>query len=230
MQDRVVRAAERAGRDPASVKVVAVTKGHPVAAIEAVLAAGLVDLGENRVEDLEKKLSVFIDHNVVWHMVGHIQGRKAGRAAQAANLIHSVDSLRLAKKLARAGVARVEPVRVLVQVNASGEATKGGFPAREAVDAIAEIAELPGLEVAGLMTMAPFVSDESTVRSTFRSTREIAEQASKTSDLSAKELSMGMSNDYEFAVAEGSTIVRLGTALLGPRPGQIQRPPAAQGG
>lgn len=223
VRDRIAAAAERSGRDPGAVRVVAVTKGHPPGAIEAALAAGLRDIGENRVEELQRKAPLFEAEPVTWHAIGHIQRRKAAGAARLAALIHSVDSLRLAEKLSRLGEAEGRCIPVLVQVNASGEATKGGFPAArapdEAVAGIARVAGLPGLRVDGLMTMAPFVADEPTLRATFRTTRTVLEAARGIDGVGGRELSMGMSNDYETAVEEGSTMVRLGTTLLGRRPG-----------
>ena len=232
--DRIAAAAERSGRDPAAVRIVAVTKGHPPEAVEAVLGAGLADVGENRVEELEEKAPAFEGRGVRWHMIGHVQSRKAARAARLAGLLHSVDSLRLAGRLSRAAEGAGKRLPVLVQVNASGEAAKGGFlvagpqgPASagpqgsastEALERIAEIAALPGLRPVGLMTMAPFTSDASVLRATFRRTRELLEATAGIEGFDARELSMGMSNDYETAVEEGSTMVRLGTTLLGERP------------
>ena len=217
--DQVAAAAERAGRDPDSVRIVAVTKGHPLDMVAAAVEAGLHDLGENRVEELDRKYPAFPDGDVRWHMIGHVQRRKAGRAARLASLVHSVDSVRLAEKLSRIGVADGRRVPVLVQVNASGEAAKGGFPAADALDGIAAVAGLAGLRVMGLMTMAPFTADEAALRSTFRRTRALMEAAGAIPGVEGHELSMGMSNDYAVAVEEGSTMVRLGTTLFGERPG-----------
>ena len=214
----IAAAARRSGRDPESVRIVAVTKGHPLGAVEAAVEAGLRDIGENRVEELERKFAAYPDGAVRWHMIGHVQSRKAGRAARLAGLVHSVDSFRLAEKLSRIGEAEGRRVPVLVQVNASGEAAKGGFPAAEALDEIGRVAALGGLRVLGLMTMAPFTADEAALRSTFRTTREVMEAATSIPGVEGREISMGMSNDYEVAVEEGSTMVRLGTTLLGRRP------------
>jgi len=218
VREVIAAAAERSGRDPSSVRIVAVTKAHPVSAVRAVLAAGLRDIGENRVEELWEKLPLVRDAGVSWHMIGHVQRRKASRAARLATLIHSVDSIRLAEKLSRFGEAEGRRVPVLVQVNVSGEATKGGFAAAGAVDAVGRIAERAGLRVRGLMTMAPFTGDEAVLRSTFRRVREVMETAAVLPGVEGCELSMGMSNDYGLAVEEGSTMLRLGTTLLGPRP------------
>ena len=218
VRERIAAAAARSGRDPAAVRIVAVTKGHPYGVVEAALADGLVDLGENRVEELAGKSPRFEGCGVRWHMIGHVQRRKAGAAARLAALIHSVDSIRLAEKLSRVGVAEGRSVPVLVQVNVSGEAAKGGFPEAEALDGIARVAGLGGLRALGLMTMAPFTSDVPTLRDTFRRTRLLLEAAAGIDGLGGRELSMGMSNDFEIAIEEGSTMVRLGTTLFGERP------------
>ena len=218
VQEGIAAAAERSGRDASAVRVVTVTKGHPPCAVEVAVAAGLRDLGENRVEELEEKVPLMDDAAVRWHMIGHVQRRKAGRAARLAALVHSVDSLRLAERLSRFGEAAGRRISVLVQVNASGEAAKGGFPAAAALDGIGKVAELGGLRVLGLMTMAPFTGDEAVVRTVFAKTRAVMEAAAGISGVEGCELSMGMSNDYGLAVEEGSTMVRLGTTLLGPRP------------
>ncbi|MDE2974910.1 MAG: YggS family pyridoxal phosphate-dependent enzyme [Gemmatimonadota bacterium] len=218
VRERIAAAAARSGRDLSSVRVVAVTKGHPPGAVEAAVEAGLRDLGENRVEELERRASLPGDAAVRWHMIGHVQRRKAGRAARLAALVHSVDSLRLAERLSRFGEAKGRRVPVLVQVNASGEPTKGGFPAAAAPDGIGRVAELRGLRVLGLMTMAPFTGDEGVLRRVFAKTRAVMEAAAEISGVEGCELSMGMSNDYRPAVEEGSTMVRLGTCLLGARP------------
>ena len=219
VRDQIAAAAERAARDPDSVRIVAVTKGHPLEAVGAAVEVGLRDLGENRVEELDRKHPAFPDGDVRWHMIGHVQRRKAGRAARLASLVHSVDSVRLAEKLSRIGEADGRRVPVLVQVNASGEAAKGGFPAADALDGIRVVAGLAGLRVLGLMTMAPFTADEAALRSTFRRTRALMEAAGAIPGVEGRELSMGMSNDYAIAIEEGSTMVRLGTTLFGERPG-----------
>jgi hypothetical protein len=214
LRERVRRVAEGAGRDPASVRIVAVTKSHPLDAVDAALAAGLHDLGENRVEELEEKRAARPDAPAIWHLIGHVQSRKARRAAELADLVHSVDSLRLAEKLAQEG----REVAVLAQVNTSGEGSKGGFALEGAVEAIHEVAELPGLRVRGLMTMAPFVDDERVLRAAFASLRETGERLRRVTDRVGRELSMGMTNDLDVAIREGSTMIRVGTALFGERP------------
>ena len=218
VREVIAAAADRSGRDPAAVRIVAVTKAHPLGAVRAVLEAGIRDIGENRVEELVEKAPLVDDPGIRWHMIGHVQRRKAGRVARLATLVHSVDSLRLAEKLSRFGEAEGRRVPVLIQVNASGEATKGGFAAAGAVESVGRIAEMGGLSVRGLMTMAPFTGDEAVLRSTFGKVRAVMEAAAVLPGVEGCELSMGMSNDYGLAVEEGSTMLRLGTTLLGPRP------------
>lgn len=217
LHDRVGAAAERGGRDPDDVTLVAVTKAHPLDAVLAALAQGLFDLGENRVEELEWKTGAVQDERIRWHMIGHVQRRKAPRLVGMADLVHSVDSLRLAERLSRAAVEKGERLSVLVQVNTSGEESKGGFASGRAADEARMILELPGLEARGLMTMAPFTEDERVLRSAFQGVRELDEELRRSTGYAGKELSMGMTNDFEIAIEEGSTMIRIGTALFGRR-------------
>jgi pyridoxal phosphate enzyme (YggS family) len=216
-QEQIREAALRAGRDPASVRLVAVTKGHPLEAVRAALEAGLTDLGENRVRELEEKVLEIGHEGVRWHMIGHVQSRKAPMLVGLADLVHSVDRMSLAQRLGRASVEAGTTTHVLVQVNTSGEGSKGGFPLAEAVERVLEVVEVPGLRVQGLMTMAPFVDEEDILRRTFRRLREVLEVIRGHSEAVGAELSMGMSNDLAIAVEEGSTMVRVGTALFGAR-------------
>jgi pyridoxal phosphate enzyme (YggS family) len=217
VRERMARAAQASGRAADAVRLVAVTKGHPLDALEAALAAGLTDLGENRVDELEAKVGALGTRAATWHFIGHIQSRKARRAAQLADLVHSVDTLRLASRLSQAGLEESLRVPVLVQVNTSGEATKSGFALDGAVERIHEVTELGGLRVDGLMTMAPLVADETVLARAFGSLRDVLERARRVTDRVGTELSMGMTNDLEIAIREGSTMVRIGTALFGER-------------
>lgn len=216
LRERIADAARAAGRDASGVRLVAVTKGHPVEALRAALGAGLRDLGENRVEELEPKVEALGRDGVTWHMVGHLQSRKAGRAMAAADLIHSVDSGRLAERLSRLA-ADGGGVDVLVQVNTSAEESKSGIEGDAAVEEVHRISELPGLRVRGLMTMAPFVDDERVLTDAFAGLRRLHERLREVAPEVGPELSMGMSNDLEVAIREGSTMVRIGTALFGER-------------
>lgn len=217
VRERLARALERAGRRD-EVTIVAVTKGHGAEAVEALLAAGLGRFGENRVQELEAKVAAVGRDRAEWHLIGHLQRNKVRRALPLFDLIHSIDSLRLAQELSREAERAGRAVTGLVQVNTSGEATKGGLPAEEVVEGVGRIVELPGLRIQGLMTMAPLTEDERVVRRTFAAARELFEAcARQIPAFEARHLSMGMSNDFEAAVEEGSTMVRLGTVLLGER-------------
>jgi pyridoxal phosphate enzyme (YggS family) len=222
VRGRIEDAALRARRPGADVEIVAVTKGHPASVLRDVAASGLPIIGENRVDEAELKFRELGRLGVRWHMIGHLQRNKARRAVQLFDAIESIDSLRLARKLAsEAERARREELEILLEVNASGEATKGGFAGEEVLEAAAEIVTLERIQVAGLMTMAPFTSDEEALRGVFRRTRELFERCGReVRGFEARTLSMGMSNDFEIAVEEGSTRLRLGTVLIGPRPGE----------
>ena len=227
VRDEVEEAARRSGRTGADVTLVAVTKSHPLAAVEAALAAGIRDIGENRVEELEVKVRALEGRPAArWHMIGHLQRRKAPRVIGISDLLHSVDTVRLAQRLDRFVPAGAAPLPVLVQVNTSGEGAKSGVSPEEAPEALHRITELPGLAVRGLMTMAPFTDRESVLRAAFRALRRLHEKLGSLEGYRGEHLSMGMTNDYGIAVEEGSTMVRIGTALLGPRP----RPPVRRAG
>lgn len=230
LQDRVdavraavAEAAGRAGRVPGDVDVLPVTKGFPADVVRAVVDAGFRAVGENRVGEAEAKkaeLDDLADAGLAWHMIGHLQRNKAARAVELFDRIDAVDSLRLARRLDAVAESAGRPeLPVLVQVNASGESSKGGFPIERAVSAVREVHALPRLRVAGLMTMAPLDASEAELHAVFARTRRGLEACrQEISGLDAFELSMGMSGDFEIAVEEGATQVRLGTALLGERP------------
>lgn len=216
VEARIERARSRSGGAP--VTIVAVTKGHPVAAVRAAAAAGLQLCGENRVQELEQKRAELGDHGLHWHLIGHLQRNKVRRALPLFDLIQSVDSMRLAQELSAEAVRSDRVVEALVQVNASGEASKGGFDAGAGTEPVGAVCALPNLRVHGLMTMAPFTEDELVVRTTFARTRALFDAcARELPDFQAQHLSMGMSNDFEIAVEEGATMVRLGTVLFGER-------------
>ncbi|MEQ8330503.1 MAG: YggS family pyridoxal phosphate-dependent enzyme [Longimicrobiales bacterium] len=217
VRERMSRAADLAGRSLDDIRLVAVSKGHPLTAVEAALEAGLTDLGENRVGELEDKAAALGDRDVRWHMIGHLQRRKAPRLLGRTHLIHSMDSPRLAERLSRVAVEADEVVDVLAQVNTSGEDSKGGFDLENAVERVHEAAELPNLRVRGLMTMAPYVAEPEVLTRTFAGLRSVLERLQDATDRVGHELSMGMTNDLEVAIREGSTMVRIGTALFGER-------------
>jgi len=207
---RIARACERSRRSPDEITLVAVTKGFEVPAIRTAFNSGIRDFGENRVQEAEGKIAQLTDlkPDVTWHMVGHLQSNKAMSAVELFDIIHSVDSLKLAEILNR----RVEkPLPVLLEVNVSGEATKGGFSLGEIAAAVEEIRKLSNLKLRGLMTVAPFVIDPEAVRPVFRKLRELRDS------LGLEHLSMGMTDDFEVAVEEGATMLRIGRAIFGDR-------------
>lgn len=219
VRETIAEAARRAGRSPDEVRVVAITKGHSLEALEAALDAEIRDLGENRVEEMERKVNAMEGRPVRWHMVGHVQRRKAPRLLPFTDLLHSLDSLRLARRFQRVAGDADASIRALVQVNTSGEGSKGGFEPENLMDGLREILELERIRLEGLMTMAPLTDDEGVLRSTFRELRRLRDRALEDVEgYEGGELSMGMTNDYAVAVEEGSTMVRLGTALFGERP------------
>lgn len=213
IQRRIEAAARRAGRDTAQVQLIVVTKNRTVEQIRELLACGSYPLGENRVQEALAKIPQ-LEPETVWHLVGHLQRNKAKHAVRHFALIHSLDSERLADALQRLADAENRTVEALLEVNMSGEQTKFGLAAGEVEPLLAAIARsFDRLRVRGLMTMAPYVSDPETVRPHFRGLRELRDRlASEGYDL--PHLSMGMTNDFEVAVEEGATMVRIGTAIF----------------
>jgi len=207
----VERAAERAGRSPAEVTIVAVSKLALPQAIEEAVAASIAHLGESRVQEAAAKIPGLRDLPVTWHLVGHLQTNKAKTALELFDIIHSVDSLHLAEILSHPD--RSGPLPVLLEVNVAGEAAKFGFPPGEVAAAARTVARLPRLELRGLMTVAPAVSDPEEVRPVFRELRQLRDS------LGLRELSMGMTDDFEVAIEEGATLVRIGRAIFGERTG-----------
>lgn len=213
-----VQAHEGLGSD---VRVIAVTKGHPLEFVQAAAAAGMVEVGENRVREALSKQDAAPNLNVSWHLIGHLQSNKAKHIPGRFALVHSVDSVRIAEALARSASRRSEaeaegPLEVLIQVNVGKEPQKNGCEPETAGQLASYVAETPSLAVRGLMTMAPFGNDEREQRKVFEALRLLRDKLEK-EGLKLPELSMGMSNDYRAAVAEGATILRLGTVLFGER-------------
>jgi pyridoxal phosphate enzyme (YggS family) len=220
VRERIARAAERASRRPGEVTLVAVSKTHPAEAVRAAFAAGVRDFGENRVQEAEPKIAATADlvsPEVRWHLVGHLQSNKARRAAALFGVIQSVDSADLGERLARIGVESGRTVRALVQVDLAGEETKFGLPEKELLRALEALRGRAGIRIEGLMVLPPFLDDPDEVRPWFRRLRALAEHAAAAGLLEGRELSMGMSHDFEAAVEEGATIVRVGTAIFGER-------------
>jgi PLP dependent protein len=213
VRERIDAAATRSGHGQA-VRVVAVTKGHGPEAVVAAWHAGLEDVGENRVQEALRKMAN-VTAPVRWHLIGHVQRNKV-KWLQRFQLVHSLDSPRLADGVDAYGASRGRPVDVLVQVNVAGEETKGGFSPSEMQREAQRLASLRGIRVLGVMTMAPFDADERTLRTVFAGARGVRDLLTAAGH-EATELSMGMSNDFEIAVEEGATLVRLGTVLFGAR-------------
>ena len=213
----IARRQAPAGRtDP--VTIVAVTKGFGLEAVEAALAAGLADVGENRVQEALEKLDTPVGRRAKWHLVGHLQRNKAKHVAGRFALIHSVDSAELAEELDKraGGAAHGAKQRVLLQVNVAGETQKSGCAPADAPALAHRVAAQPHLALEGLMTIAPFTDDQDVQRRTFRGLR-VLRDALQEEGLWLPTLSMGMSADYGIAVEEGTTVIRLGTVLFGPR-------------
>jgi len=210
----VADAADCADRDPADVLIVAVTKTHGVEAIRQAIEAGLDDFGENRVQEFLGKYGLFPTAN--WHFIGTLQTNKAKDVVGRAALIHSVDSIKLLSEIDRRASAAGVVQSVLLEVNISGEQSKHGFLASDVREALVEASRMPGVEVRGLMTMAPFGRAED-ARWVFRGLRELRDSLREMplNGVELVELSMGMSNDYRVAVEEGATIVRVGGAIFG---------------
>jgi PLP dependent protein len=213
VRSRIDDAIRRGGRGQA-VTIVAVTKTYGPDAPCAAWEAGLKDVGENKVQEALGKIPK-VDVPLRWHLIGHLQRNKV-KQVDPFHLVHSMDSSRLADALASYGVARGRPVEVLAQVNVSGEETKGGYQPSMFEPEAERLVGMQGLTVRGVMTMAPFEADEATVRAVFSGARRCAELL-RAAGHPATELSMGMSGDYEVAVEEGATMVRLGTVLFGAR-------------
>ncbi len=214
-------AAQRAGRDPSDVALVAVSKTKPMWMIEAALAAGQVDFGENRLEEAWQKIEEAKANGleaIRWHFIGTIQSRKTNQAVGPFVLLHSVDRLKIARRLSRDAEAAKCVLPVLLEVNVSGEESKHGFRPDELRASADELADLSGIRIEGLMTMAPFVSDEARIRPVFRGLRTLRDELAETTPaINWRHLSMGMTNDYEIAIEEGATIVRVGSAIFGAR-------------
>jgi pyridoxal phosphate enzyme (YggS family) len=233
VQGRIAAAARRAGRAPENVRLVGVTKTHPAELVAQVIAAGLRDIGENRVQEAEAKIAALADQRAAgtaatWHLIGHLQTNKARRAAALFDVIQTVDSLRVAQALDRAAAELGRVLPVLLQVNIAGEASKEGFamagwaeraPQFEAfVQAAEQIGALEHVRVDGLMMIPPWGSVPEASRPYFREMRVLQERlAQRLPHVSWDTLSMGMSGDFEVAIEEGATIVRVGRALFGER-------------
>ncbi len=218
VQERVAAAARRAGRSPEEIRLVAVSKTVGAERVREAIAAGAKILGENYVQEAQKKIEA-VGHGIAWHFIGHLQTNKAKVAARLFDLIHSVDSLSLAEELDKAAKKQGRILPVLLQISLSEETTKFGAKEREIFRMAESLATMEGIRVEGLMTMPPYFEDPEAARPYFGALRELSERLArqKIPRILMKELSMGMSNDFEVAIEEGATLVRVGTAIFGPR-------------
>jgi pyridoxal phosphate enzyme (YggS family) len=222
IRQRVAEAAERAGRDPSAVRLVAVTKTIPASTIQLAYDLGLRDFGENRVQEAREKREALALPEARWELIGQLQTNKAARAVALFDRVQSVDRLAIAEALETRAAQAGRVLPVLLEVNVAGEASKSGFSPAEVVEAARKIAALPHLRPEGLMTVAPLMADHEAVRPVFRALAQLREALRERVPLGPDggwpHLSMGMSDDYPVAIEEGATIIRLGRALFGARP------------
>jgi pyridoxal phosphate enzyme (YggS family) len=216
VRERIAQACTRVGRREADVTIVAVTKTHDADTIQRLIAAGVMDIGENRIQEYLEKAPL-VTGPCRWHLVGTLQSNKATKAIGRFEMIHSVDRLKIAEALSRLGAEHDVTTRVLLEVNTSHEPTKHGFAPAETPDVAEKIAGLPNLRLEGLMTIGPLTGDRVVIRRAFQSLFRLREKIERSLGSSFSHLSMGMSDDFETAVEEGATLVRLGRVLLGER-------------
>jgi pyridoxal phosphate enzyme (YggS family) len=218
VRDRIGRAAQRAARRPETVRLVAAIKTVPAAMVTEAMELGITDLGENRVQEAQAKIAAVGRGGARWHMIGHLQRNKAGAAVALFDCIHGVDDLELATALSRRAALAGRALPVLIEVNVSGEASKHGVTPDGAPALAAQVAALPSLTLEGLMTVGAAVADPLEARPGFAALRALRDRIEPALGRRLPELSMGMSADFEVAIEEGSTMVRIGSALFGPRP------------
>ena len=220
VQERIAAAARNAGRAPDEVKLIAISKTHPASVIRTLIDLGATDLGENRVQEAEDKITEIGRETVRWHLVGHLQANKARRAVSLFEVIHSLDSLDLAKRLNRlCDEEGRDTLAVLIQVDLGHEETKSGINESELTHLVDELGPLTHLKLIGLMTLPPFFDDAEQSRPFFRRLRELRDELESRGAFGDRkgELSMGMTHDFEVAIQEGATMVRIGTAIFGER-------------
>lgn len=219
VRNRIVEAATASGRDPDSVRLVAVSKTVDANRVARAIEAGADILGENYIQEARDKFNALYDRPVAWHFIGHLQSNKAKYAVRMFDLIHSVDSHKLAKTIDKEAAKNDKMQDILIQVNISQEETKSGIDAAEAVELLTRIGTLKNVRVKGLMTMPPFFDQPEKARPYFRQLARLRDRISETGipNVNMEELSMGMTGDFEVAIAEGATLVRIGTAIFGAR-------------
>ena len=217
VRNRIAIACEKVGRRPDEVTLVAVSKGHPIESIEAAAQSGISVFGENKIQEAKLKIPR-CPSRLKWHMIGHLQSNKVRDAVAFFDVIQSVDSVSIAAELDRLAEKSAKYVRILIEVNLAGEASKFGFAPGMVLEHLEEINSFPRLELGGFMGMAPWTQDMERVRPLFRQLRGLADEAKERLGIPSFDLSMGMSGDFEVAIEEGATIVRVGSAIFGDRP------------
>jgi pyridoxal phosphate enzyme (YggS family) len=216
VKSRIAGACAAAGRDPRDIVLVAVGKTFPAESLRAAHAAGQRDFGENQVQEALAKIERLADLGLVWHFIGPVQSNKTRPVAERFDWVHSIDRLKIAERLSAQRPAALAPLQVCVQVNVSGEASKSGVPPVDAPALARAVARLPRLRLRGLMTIPEPTTDAALARRRFETVRDLQAQLVR-DGLPLDTLSMGMSDDFEAAIAEGATLVRFGTAIFGPR-------------
>jgi pyridoxal phosphate enzyme (YggS family) len=216
IQQRIRAACARAGRDPESVTLLAVTKGQPPEVVNEAGKLGLAVFGENKIQEARAKIPL-CSGKLRWHFIGHLQTNKCRDAVELFGLIQSVDSLHVAQEISKRAEQAGKTMPILLEVNLAGEASKFGYRPDKLEAELNQINSLPRMEIHGLMTVPPWTSNAENVRPVFRQLREFKERAEQVLGAPLSHLSMGMSGDFEVAIEEGATIVRIGTALFGPR-------------
>ncbi|MGI8787575.1 MAG: YggS family pyridoxal phosphate-dependent enzyme [Pyrinomonadaceae bacterium] len=217
VEKRIEQAARRVGRNPSEIKLIAVSKTHPAKVVREAIAAGVVVFGENKVQEAEEKITKIGREKAEWHLIGHLQKNKARRVVQLFDVVHTLDSVELAERLERICVEENRAsLRILIQVDLADEATKNGADEKDLPSLIEFLKTCERLKFDGLMIIPPFFEDAEKVRPYFKKLREIRDRV-----LPNGELSMGMSHDFEIAIEEGATLVRVGTAIFGERQSRV---------
>ncbi len=219
IQKRIKEAADGCGRDPSTVRLVAVSKTIPVNRVREAIEAGVTVLGENYVQEAREKFNQLATCPVSWHFIGHLQSNKAKYAVRLFDMIHSVDTLKLARELNKQSQKNAKVQNILIQINISKESSKSGVDAQNVLDLIDTVRHLENLSVKGLMTMPPFFNDPEKARPYFSALRNLRDRIRQDTppEVALDELSMGMTGDFEVAIQEGATLVRIGTAIFGER-------------
>ena len=228
VKQRITDAAQRSGRPPETIRLIAVTKGVNVSQIQGIIAEGITDIGENRIQEAQQKYNIInqsnengsqenTNYNCQWHLIGHLQRNKVKSALEIFSLIHSVDSIRLYKEISDRSIDKESPTKVLLQVNITGEVRKFGIAVNEVLSFIEDAHTYPNVEICGLMTIGIFSDSPEDNRPVFELLRKMSEniEQQKFQGVNMQYLSMGMTNDFEIAIEEGANIVRIGTAIFG---------------